>query len=255
MLEIRDLVFRYTRRGPLVLNGVSLDLGRGEIGVLLGRNGAGKTTLFQTILGMQKPERGSIRFDGEDLLNCSRRERAQRIAYVPQRIPFGALTVFDTVLVGRISRFGVRAGRDDRTITERVLDEMQLSDLSQRNVETLSGGERQKVAIARALVQQPQLLVFDEPTGNLDLYNEQLILSEARKAAKERNIGILMSVHDLDQALSLGDRFYLMKNGAIRYTGGREIMTEPVIRETFDARVRVVTIDGQKHIINGGTDS
>ena len=66
MLEIRDLVFRYTRRGPLVLNGVSLDLGRGEIGVLLGRNGAGKTTLFQTILGMQKPERGSIRFDGED---------------------------------------------------------------------------------------------------------------------------------------------------------------------------------------------
>lgn len=253
MLELCDLSFRYQKRGPLVLDGVNLTLERGEIGLLLGRNGAGKTTLFQTILGMQKPERGSMRFDDTNLLTCSRRERAQRIAYVPQRIRFGALTVYDTVLSGRIAHFGFAPGSEDRAITERILEEMQLLALAERDVETLSGGERQKVAIARALAQQPQLLVFDEPTGNLDLYNEQLILSEARRAAKERGIAILMSVHDLDRALSLGDRFFLMKNGKIRYTGGPEIMTEPVIREIFDANVRIISIDGKNHIITEET--
>ena len=172
---------------------------------------------------------------------------------MPQRIRFGALTVYDTVLSGRIAHFGFAPGSEDRAITERILEEMQLLALAERDVETLSGGERQKVAIARALAQQPQLLVFDEPTGNLDLYNEQLILSEARRAAKERGIAILMSLHDLDRALSLGDRFFLMKNGKIRYTGGPEIMTEPVIREIFDANVRIISIDGKNHIITEET--
>ena len=252
MLEIKDLAFRYARRAPYVLDGVDLSLERGEIGIVLGKNGAGKTTLFKTILGMQKPERGSMRFEGKDLIRCSRTERARRIAYVPQSIRFGALSVFDTVLSGRLVHFGFQPGREDRAITQRILSEMQMEDLALRNVTELSGGERQKVAIARALAQEPGMLVFDEPTGNLDLCNEQLILSEARKAAKERGIGILISLHDLNQALSLGDRFYLMKDGRIRCTGGQKIFTEPMIREVFDAQVRIVTLDGRKHIINGG---
>ena len=90
MLEIQDLRFRYSRRAPMVLDGVNLTLRDGEIGILLGKNGSGKTTLFKNILGIQKPEIGSIRFDGEELLKLSRRERARRIAYVPQSIHFGA---------------------------------------------------------------------------------------------------------------------------------------------------------------------
>ena len=93
MLEIENLRFRYSRRGPLVLNGVDLTLRDGEIGILLGKNGSGKTTLFKTILGIQKPESGAIRFDGEDLLHMGRLERARRVAYVPQSIHFGALSV------------------------------------------------------------------------------------------------------------------------------------------------------------------
>ena len=252
MLEIKNLHFRYSRRGPLVLDGVDLELKDGEIGILLGKNGSGKTTLFKTILGIQRPESGSIRFDGEDLLKMNRRERARRIAYVPQSIHFGALSVYDTVLMGRVSYFGYKAGKEDEAVVEAILRDMKLEDYAGRNVEELSGGERQKIAIARALAQEPRLLVFDEPTGNLDIANEQLILSEARRVARDKNIGILTSLHDLNQALELGDRFFFMKEGRIRHAGGAEIVTEDVIFETFDAAVRIVEIEGKKIIINGG---
>ena len=251
MLEIKDLHFRYSRRSPLVLNGVDLQLPEGEIGILLGKNGSGKTTLFKTVIGIHKPESGSLHFDGTDLLKLSRRQRAEITAYVPQRIRFGSMTVYDTVLRGRISRFGLKPGRDDAAAVRRILDDMRITDFAARNVEELSGGEQQKAAIARALAQEPRLLVFDEPTGNLDLANEQLILSEARRLAKEQKISILISLHDLNQALALGDRFFFMKDGRIRYAGGPEIVTENVIREIFDAEVRMIEADGSKIIING----
>ncbi|MBR4548321.1 MAG: ABC transporter ATP-binding protein [Oscillospiraceae bacterium] len=250
MLEIRELRFRYAAHAPLVLDGVDLTLRDGEIGILLGRNGSGKTTLFKNILGIKKPESGSIRFDGEDLLSMKRRERARRIAYVPQSIHFGALSVFDTVLMGRVSYFGFKAGKEDEAAAAAILREMKLEDFAARNVEELSGGERQKIAIARALAQEPRLLVFDEPTGNLDIANEQLIVEEARRAAREKGIGILISLHDLNRALELGDRFFLMKDGKIRHAGGPEIVTEDALRETFDASLRLVELDGRKIVLS-----
>ena len=252
MLTINDLHFRYGKRSPIVLDGVYLTLRDGEIGVVLGKNGSGKTTLFKTILGIQKPESGSIRFDGEDLLKMKRQERARRIAYVPQSIHFGALSVFDTVLMGRVSYFGFKAGREDEEAVWQILRDMRLEDFAARNVEQLSGGERQKIAIARALAQEPRMLVFDEPTGNLDIANEQLIVEEARRVAREKSIGILTSLHDFNQALELGDRFFFMKDGKVLHAGGAEIVTAEVIREVFDAEVRVLEIEDKKIIINGG---
>ena len=251
MLKVEDLRFQYTRTGNPVLNGASLELGQGEVGVLLGKNGSGKTTLFKNILGIEKPGGGSITFGGENLLKLPRRERARRIAYVPQHIHFGDLTVFDSVLMGRVSYFGMKAGREDYEAVENILRDMQLLPFANRSAEALSGGEKQKIAIARAMAQEPKLMIFDEPTGNLDIANERLIIEEARHLAREKNISILSSLHDLNQALEFGDRFFLMKDGMVKYAGGHEVITPESIKDIFDVDVRIREIDGETVILQG----
>ena len=251
MLKVENLHFRYSQLGNPVLNGTSLELRQGEIGILLGKNGSGKTTMFKNILGIEKPQSGSIRFDGEDLLKMKRRERARRIAYVPQHIHFGDLSVFDSVLMGRVSYFGMKAGREDYEAVEKILEDMQLLSFANRSAEALSGGEKQKIAIARAMAQEPKLMVFDEPTGNLDMANENLIIKEAKKLAREKNISILSSLHDLNQAISFGDKFFFLKDGAVKYVGGQDQITPDVIKDIFDVDVRIREIDGQVVVLNG----
>ena len=155
MLKVEHVTFRYERRGAPVLRDASLSLETGQVGVLLGRNGCGKTTLLKTRLGLCTPEQGQILFDGQALGAMKRQQRAQVAAYVPQELQFGALRVYDAVLAGRVRRFGVQPGAADRTAAEAALADMDLPALAERNVQTLSGGERQKVAIARALAQDP----------------------------------------------------------------------------------------------------
>ena len=251
MLKIEDLRFSYSKRSAPVLNGIDLELRDGEIGILLGKNGSGKTTLFKNILGIGTPSGGTIRFDGEDLLKLPKRDRARRIAYVPQHIHFGALTVYDSILMGRVSYFGLRAGKEDYDVVDRIMAEMKLESFADRNAENLSGGEKQKIAIARALVQEPRLLIFDEPTGNLDIANEELIIDEAKKAARQRGVAILSSLHDLNQALCLGDKFFLLRDGAVRYAGDESVLTSKVIGDIFDIQSRIITVDGKKVILGG----
>ena len=249
MLNIENLTFRYDRSGLPVLNGANLQLNQGEIGILLGKNGSGKTTLFKNLLGINKPSGGKILFDGQNLLKMPRRERARRIAYVPQDIQFGALTVFDSILMGRVSHFGLKASHEDYVAVEKIIRDMGLESFAQRNVDELSGGERQKIAIARAMAQEPKLMVFDEPTGNLDISNEHLIFREAKKLAREKNISILSSLHDLNQALAFGDKFFFLKNGVVKYAGGPEIITPEVIKDTYGMDVQIRQIDGRPVVL------
>ena len=250
MLKIENLHFNYGGSSRDVLRGANLELSEGQVGILLGKNGSGKTTLFKSLLGIVKPKKGSITFRGENLLKLNRLQRARRIAYVPQDIQFGDLSVFDSVLMGRISYFGIRAGKEDLESVEQLLKDMGLMELAHRNVTELSGGERQKIAIARAMAQEPQLMVFDEPTGNLDIQSEQLIIREAKKLAQQKNIAVLASLHDLNQALALGDTFFFLKDGVVKYAGGREIFTPEVIKDIFDADVELLKMDGRTVIVN-----
>ena len=250
MLKISHLQFAYGHSTP-VLKDASLELNQGEVGILLGKNGCGKTTLFKNILGIEKPGKGQIQFQGENLLKMNRRERAKRIAYVPQHIHFGDLTVFDSVLMGRVSYFGMKASRQDYAVVEKLLEDMELLSFANRSAEALSGGEKQKIAIARAMAQEPQLMIFDEPTGNLDIANEQLIIREAKQLAREKNISVLSSLHDLNQALYFGDKFFFMRDGVVKYAGGKEIFTEEVIKDIFDVDMKIVRIDNQKVILGG----
>lgn len=250
MLKIENLHFNYGGSSRDVLCGANLELSEGQVGILLGKNGSGKTTLFKSLLGIVKPKKGSITFRGENLLKLNRLQRARRIAYVPQDIQFGDLSVFDSVLMGRISYFGIRAGKEDLESVEQLLKDMGLMELAHRNVTELSGGERQKIAIARAMAQEPQLMVFDEPTGNLDIQSEQLIIREAKKLAQQKNIAVLASLHDLNQALALGDTFFFLKDGIVKYAGGKEIFTPEVIKDIFDADVELLKMDGKTVIVN-----
>ena len=254
MLSVEQVTFRYDRRSQPVLRNASLSLDAGQVGVLLGRNGCGKTTLMRTLLGLCTPESGRIAFDGRDLTAIDRRQRARVAAYVPQDLQFGGLRVYDAVMAGRVARFGIQPGADDRAAVDAALEDMELTALAQRNVQQLSGGERQKVAIARALAQEPRLLVFDEPTGNLDVANEQRILRHARRLARTRGITVLCTLHDLNQALQCGDRLFLMQDGCIKYTGGGDILTPETVQEIFGARVRAAVIDGKKYLIGADDD-
>lgn len=248
MLEIRDLHFAYGKHGPEVLRGLELTLDSGQIGILLGKNGAGKSTLFSNILGIENPLSGELLFGGEDIGKLSVRERARRIAYVPQQITFGELTVFDSVLLGRLSYFGLRSEAEDRRITAKIIEDMGLSDLSGRIADQLSGGEKQKVAIARAIAQDPKMIVFDEPTGNLDLANEQLLIREIRTLS-DKGITVFVALHDLNTALTIGGRFYFMKDGKIRYAVGKTEITAEMIREIFDADVELTEVNGRTVVL------
>lgn len=250
MLKISNLSFAYKKNNN-VLNDINLSLKNKSIGVVLGKNGSGKSTLFKNILGILKPNQGDIKLNDLDMINIKKDLRAKKISYVPQDITFGSLSVFDSVLLGRITYFNYIVKDEDIKIVNDIIHEMKLDKIALKNVNELSGGERQKVAIARALVQEPELIIFDEPTGNLDIYNEKLILDEAKKIVKNKNVSILISLHDLNLAYEFADEFYFIKEGKIIYQGDKEVFNEENIKEAFDLNVKLINVENKKIVMIG----
>ena len=256
MLKISNLSFKYQKKFPLVLDNVYLNLGDGEIGILLGKNGGGKSTLFKIIVGLLKPTQGEIYFNDINLNKIKIKERAKLISYVPQNIQFGDLTVYETILSGRVTHYSIFPSIKDVEIVQNLIKEMGLEGFLNKNINELSGGEKQKIAIARALVQEPKILIFDEPTGNLDIGNEQLILQEAKKICRNKNISILISIHDISIASYYGDKFFLLKDNKIKYSGDKEIINEETISDIFDVKATIKEIENKKFIyIEGGHDN
>lgn len=249
MLKINNLNFSYNKKSNNILNNLSLDLLDSSLGIVLGKNGSGKSTLFKNIIGILKSNSGDIILNDINLNALNNIKRSRLISYVPQDISFGDLTVFDSILAGRLSYFQINPNSDDYEKVNSIIKEMKLEDLALKNVNELSGGERQKVAIARSLVKDPLLLVFDEPTGNLDIGNERMILKEIKNIISKRKVMVLISVHDLSLALEFGDKIYLMKNGNIKYSLDNNDITNEILSEIFDVNVNINDINGKKIVI------
>lgn len=240
MLSLKDISFSYEKGMKPILSCVDLQLEEGKIGVLLGQNGVGKSTIIKIISGLIKPKNGDIILGESNLRKIKAKERAKLVAYVPQNVEFSSLSVLDSVLLGRLPYFYSFPCSHDRAKAEKAIEDVGLSKLKDRSANSLSGGEKQLVAIARALVSSPKLLLLDEPTANLDLKHQKMILTLMRKISKERNLTILLTLHDISEAAFVGDAFYFLKEGKIIASGDKTTITEERIKEVYDVDVKLV---------------
>jgi len=247
MLEVADLRFAYN--GLPVLHGVSFQLERGQILAVLGVNGAGKTTLLKCLNGLLASDAGSIRLDGIPLGRLGRTERAMRIGYVPQRLPDSQLTVFDAVLLGRRPHIRWASTARDLEITRDVLRLLALEPLALRPLSRLSGGELQRAMIGRALAQQPELLLLDEPTSSLDLRNQLEVLALLREAARVRGLALVVAIHDLNTALRFADLFLLLRHGRVAGLTPRAGMTPEALRSVFGVNVLLGEVKGHPVVV------
>lgn len=247
ILNVEGLQFKYPSH--TVLDDVSLSLEKGECLAILGTNGAGKSTLLKCIDKILKIEKGKINIDGIDYKNIKSRELAKKIAYVSQSSKISRMTVFDSVLIGRKPYIKWDVTEKDLNIVESTLKALKLEDYSLRYIDELSGGEVQKILIARALVQNPKILMLDEPTSNLDLKNQLEVISIIKNVVRTKNISAIVTIHDLNMALKLADKFILLKNGGVFASGGKEIITAENIEYVYSVTVKVCQFNKEMFII------
>ncbi len=252
-LQIRQVYFSYLN--GLVLHNINLTIKTGEMVGLLGPNGSGKTTLLKLASGILKPNQGEIKLDGSNLSHLKRKTIARSVAVVPQQfhIPF-AFTTTEVVLLGRIpfaKAFAEESGVDRQAVTN-ALELVGISELAQRRFDELSGGERQKVILAMALAQQPELLLLDEPTAHLDITHQVEILELVRNLNMEQGLTVVAAMHDLNLASLYFDRLIMLENGRVSADGTpAQVLTEDRISEVFSASVRVEPhpVTGVPHIV------
>jgi iron complex transport system ATP-binding protein len=247
LLSVEGLSFGYGR--IVVGRDVSLTLRAGETLALLGPNGGGKTTLFRTVLGLLPPLAGTVAVEGESIAGWAAARRARAFGYVPQAAPgYFPFTAFEMVLMGRTARLGVFAApsRNDRAIAGRALAELGVARLAERDFTRLSGGERQLVLIARALAQEPRILILDEPTASLDFAN-QLRMLDVLDGLRRRGLGVVFSTHHPDQALAVATDALLLKDGRVEASGqAADVLTAARLSALFGVAVAVEEVAGRR---------
>ncbi len=231
-----DLTFKYSESDRKVLDGASLSLDEGQILCILGPNGAGKTTLLNCLARLLEPQQGKICLQGRDMKEMTEKEIARQVAYVPQlHVPSFDYRVLDFVMMGRAPGIGMfgKPTEEDEERCHKVLEEMGIEHLAERSYMEISGGERQQLLIARALVQDPKVILFDEPTAHLDYGNQHRVLSRIRKMA-EAGYSVVITTHNPDHALLLGGGAALLsRDGKLVQGSTDDIVTEERLREIY----------------------
>ena len=248
-LAVEDLSYGYP--GRTVGHDIGFTVGTGEVLCVLGRNGEGKSTLFRTILGLLPPRAGVVQVDGEPISGWSPRRRAQAFGYVPQNsggaFPF---TIADLVLMGRTAHRGVFAAPSgaDRRAAEEAIAALGIEHLAQREWLRVSGGERQLALVARALAQEPLILVLDEPTASLDFGNQVRVLDAVRSLAERRGLSVLVSTHHPEQAFACADRVAVLAGGALLQIGApADVITRETLRACYSVDVVVLPVADDRY--------
>lgn len=245
MLEVRDLHAGYDKKE--IVHGIDLTVEPGEFVCIIGPNGCGKSTVLKNLLGLIKPFSGTVTMHGKDIHAMTDRERARHFAYIPQaHTPPFPFTVADVVVLGRtpyLSGIASATSERDHIIAYRALQQLSIEHLSDSIYTELSGGQQQLVLIARALVQQPELLVMDEPTAALDFGNQQLVLSRMHELSR-LGMAVIMVTHDPDHALFCADRVIVMEDGVIIDEGTpHETITTENLQRIYNSQVSVMDVE------------
>lgn len=246
LMKVEDISFRYDREIP---REISFEISRGSFISLMGVNGAGKSTLLRILSRKLRPARGSVYLGEREITGLRRRVFAQKLAAVSQYNEPVRSTVFDTILAGRIPYIQGGSKSTDYRKVEEILRSLGLEEYALRDASTLSGGEFQKVVLARALAQEPELILLDEPTSSLDIKNQVDVMRLMKRYCGEKGISAVLSIHDLNLALQFSDRFLLLKEGRILGYGGADIITRESIREVYRLEVEVREFGDRKIII------
>jgi iron complex transport system ATP-binding protein len=250
-LEVLELS---VRAGPKTLIAdVNLSVDAGTWCTVIGPNGAGKTTLVETVAGLRRSSHGTVTLSGESVRAMNERQRALRVALVPQHpiIPFG-MSVHDYVALGRTAYHGLLRAPSarDRRCVEDVLDRLSLNEFAARDVATLSGGERQRMVLARALAQATPVMVLDEPITGLDLRHQIAILELLQHEVRESGLTVLATLHDLTLAGQFADRLVLLDHGRLVLDGpSGEVVRSRQLEECYGMQLRVIDVDGADVVI------
>jgi iron complex transport system ATP-binding protein len=242
MLTIRSLSFSYNSKPALA--DISLDVKAGEVLAVIGPNGAGKTTLVKVVSGVLRPETGRLLISGRDVTGMDPSRRARLMAVVPQarKLP-PDFTVWQTVQMGRTPYLGWlgKTSQKDIDYTQRALEQTALLTYAGRRIDQLSGGEQQRVLLARALAQDCPILLLDEPTAHLDLHYQSELLDLIRRLATEQELAILMALHDLNQVAQYADKVALLLDGRLQALGTPdEVLTPKVLTEAYQVPLHVI---------------
>jgi len=249
MLHIHGLNFRY--KNTSVLEDVGIELHKGEVLSIVGPNGAGKTTLLKCILGIIKPDNGAILIDGRDASMMKRLNLAKCIGYVPQASPSKfPISVFDAILMGRRPYMVWRPSKKDLKAVADILKSMDLEDVALRDFDQLSGGQKQKVLLARAFAQDTDYLLLDEPTSNLDLKHQMEVMEIISRLVKKNGGAAMLAMHDLNLASRFSDTIIMLNAGKIFCTGEpQQVMTVENIRSVYEVEARISEDNGHPHIV------
>lgn len=252
-LKIDNLSYAYPSEKKFALDNINLKFLPGHIYSILGKNGCGKSTLLKCLNSYINNYHGSICINTDnnkiDIKALTSKDRAKQISYIPQNNALGYLNVYDTIMLGRYPYINFNPSLHDHEIVDSAINKFELNNISMKNINELSGGEFQRVCIARLFAQESNIILLDEPTNNLDIHYQHETFDILKKEVQQKNLIAICVIHDINFALRYADELIFLNDGNIIKKGNKEILSEELMHDIYDVDAKIVSLDGNKIVI------